>query len=442
MHASPLQRGLDKLILGGDLPDPSVDYILRLIRFGNKFTHQSWRGGIKETDVLKPRKVEEGESSQFDIHKVIADVEDVCYERVKALTYELANPTGPHDYNLIHVSDGSHKIDADMVESSYIMVRNVVADINTMAAEDSIVGDGSRTTDEPIFEDVENTLNEEAVERNFEHNFTMGNDKASHELDSITNEDVTSHNLKCPRDVEIGPQFNIIQQDQEVHVKLLGYTDVFAVSEVEVPIQPPPTVTITFDFHLDDKDGGESSKNVMEASGAVQEGYVGKHPPTNAWPRKSKKGNYLTKFTQGKASGENIRLPRSTTLSLTYQEKLLPTYDGHTLLVSSFFELLVPASLPSTLHWVGVVVNLSEHELVVLDCNPEVVETPIVDALLVPFAFALPYITRQLAYNSEIRHDLLEPFAITRPPLKTRLTAPELSGIPSFMLMLLHANDN
>ncbi|CAN8270904.1 unnamed protein product [Cochlearia groenlandica] len=78
-------------------------------------------------------------------------------------------------------------------------------------------------------------------------------------------------------------------------------------------------------------------------------------------------------------------------------------------------------------HWVGVVVNLNEHALLVLDCNQDLIETPIVDALLTPFASALPYVTRQLAYNSEMRHETLDAFTITRPSLTTRLTDPGMN---------------
>ncbi|CAN8259717.1 unnamed protein product [Cochlearia groenlandica] len=209
MQASPLQRGLDKLIVGGDLPDPSVDDMLSIIRSGHKFTHESWRGGIKAADVLKPRKVEED-----------------------------------------------------------TMVRNVVADINAMAVEDSMCRDGSRTVVEPVLEDVEDTLNEVAVEGKREKNSTLGDDKSPHEPDPITNEDLTSPNVKCPGDVLVSPEFNLMHQDEEEQVILLGYTGVFEVPEVQDPIQPPHT------------DGGESP-NVMESTGPVQEGDVDMQPPTN-----------------------------------------------------------------------------------------------------------------------------------------------------------------
>ncbi|CAN8321685.1 unnamed protein product [Cochlearia groenlandica] len=92
-------------------------------------------------------------------------------------------------------------------------------------------------------------------------------------------------------------------------------------------------------------------------------------------------------------------------------------------------------------HWVGVVVNLSEHKVIVLDCNRDFIDTPIIEALLTPFASALPYVTRQLAMNSEMKHDSLDPFEITIPPLKTKLADPELSGVASMMLLLLHAHN-
>ncbi|CAN8233670.1 unnamed protein product [Cochlearia groenlandica] len=228
MQASSLQRGLDKLIVGGDLPDPSVDDMLSIIRTPN--------------DPNSNHLSDDGECDR--------------------------TPPGPHGSKLNHVSDESQKIDADLVQSPNTMVRNVVADINAMAVEDSMGRDGSRTVVEPVLEDVEDTLNEVVVEGKREKNSTLGDDKSPHEPDPITNEDLTSPNVKCPGDVLVSPEFNLMHQDEEEQVIMLGYTSVFEVPEVQDPIQPPHT------------DGGESP-NVMESTGPVQEGDVDMQPPTN-----------------------------------------------------------------------------------------------------------------------------------------------------------------
>ncbi|CAN8268443.1 unnamed protein product [Cochlearia groenlandica] len=269
VQASPLQRGLDKLILGGDLPDPSVDDMLSIIRRMETIIEGLHDLHIPSCPTSTPPhpfcdpnssdNTPNGTNSNHLSDEFNQTCNDGSSNPAQVGVQVVEKLSTPRQVNDVDCCVNTTQFDDDT------MVRNVVADINAMAAEDSMGGDGSRTVVEPVLEDVEDTLNEEAVEGKRE----MGNDKSPHEPDLITNEDVTSPNAKCPRDVLVGPQFNLMQKDEEEHVILLGYTGVFEVPEVQDPIQPPHT------------DGGESPKNVMESTGPIQEGDVDMHLPTN-----------------------------------------------------------------------------------------------------------------------------------------------------------------
>ncbi|CAN8307672.1 unnamed protein product [Cochlearia groenlandica] len=198
MCALPSQQGLEKLVRRSDNPDPYVHHMLTLIRSGHKFTHQSWKGGVKDDDVFKPMKVEEGQSSHSDMQKS-------------------SSGTTPYANGNTNVSEGFNKGAYINVESPHRIVRNVLADLNAVAKEDLSCGDGSRAEDEEYQQP-------EHVVQDTEH--------VVQDIDRVT--DTDSHPIPLDE-----------SEVWEEPVILLGHTGVDVVLEKDAKILLPATVSYT-----------------------------------------------------------------------------------------------------------------------------------------------------------------------------------------------------
>ncbi|CAN8305894.1 unnamed protein product [Cochlearia groenlandica] len=284
--------------------------------------------------------------------------------------------------------DGSH-VHEDMNWPDRT-VRDVIADLDAAAEHDSECVDKSHSKDE---------LADLHVQCSVKGSQADGGDPNPSGDNLVENSDLgVEHNPQCPKDQDISTLSNQMDEDWDNPVIVLGWTDQVVVPPGDEEILP--------------------TTNRTKVASSSYTDYVVELP---------NKGSQCLVFEMFKppAQDEVDMIIKSMDTPCYF-----PTYDGHTLTETNFLELLRPAAVTSTLH-----------TIIVLDCNEEAIEFPIVDALLTPFASALPYVTRQLAYNSEMKHDSLDAFEIKRQTLNINLPGPELSGIASVMLMLLHANN-
>ncbi|CAN8278699.1 unnamed protein product [Cochlearia groenlandica] len=400
---------------------------------------------------------------------------------------ESSSDTTPDGNNDTHVSSDIN------VESPERIVRNVLTDLNEVAEEDLICGDRSIAEDEEfqhpehVLEDTANGV-EETDNVIDSHPIPLDEFPAEVWEEPVIILGHTGVHVVPEKDAEI-PLPTTVDGESSKDV-----AETSVAEEKEDNVQGPPSFSLglTQDLkkrYLFNQVYKRRSKRAKYTSTAFDDYVVD-------LPGKGKQCIVSAMFKPPAA--DDVELVKK----LMENPSFFPTYHGHNLTEASFLELLVPDKITSPLvlkydfldytflndigllheliiplkrrtrlpikkqlcdyvksrrnlytevdtllcpflledkHWVGVVVNLNEHALLVLDCNQDLIETPIVDALLTPFASALPYVTRQLAYNSEMRHETLDAFTITRPSLTTRLTDPGLSGIASIMLLLLYA---
>ncbi|CAN8300668.1 unnamed protein product [Cochlearia groenlandica] len=528
MPARPDQRGVEKLVRVSDAPDPSVDYMLSLIRAKHKFTHQSCRGGVRAADIVKPRKVEEVISNQIDLQKLIANVGDACYERVKALNEEMAvkmhdmldlavtsietyvllkfsqmermiggifdtirrtdpttneprpfsestnSGTNPPDDAKKPDSEGFNQTGNENVESPNRVVRNVLADLNAVA--DKVLGGGDETYGEEevhtnSFEntktDVEDKnvlvdLNDAADEVSGGGNEIRNDDQfpsksyENKKMDAgVSSEEINERSasktmIDEQEDIEANdshPQplesftrgddlctVGIVPyEDPEDQVILLGYKNQDDVSVTDEEIQQAMGVGI-----------GGKDDDVGETSGTVNnEGNVDEPPSfslgltqelkkrkmfSQCYTRRKKRTKYASSSLNDfvvDLPGKGIHCLVSDLFKPPLKDEVdmitklmekpsyFPTYHGHTLTEANFIELLVPATVTSTL-MMDTLVSYLHDDVLLQSKSKHPLKYDILDNTFV--------------------HDIGLLHALIQPGKR------QLSEIASLMLMLLHVH--
>ncbi|CAN8232092.1 unnamed protein product [Cochlearia groenlandica] len=560
MPAPEEQQELDSLVWGTDQQDPSVDYLVTLINSKQKFSHASWKGGVRANDIFRTKNVvEEGESSQSDIHTLIEEVSEACYEKIRASNEELgtkfqdmldlavteiqsdvilkfsalermivglfvhpqSRPASPIILRPA-TSEPTNHSDAKSPEenksTSYkdkspcdpkspdTIVRNVLGDLNLVEDEPNewtnpdndtfagnfgeipnqlpvannglVVPDSIRTTSDDLGENeplIQEQLSasgkdEDEVPPNIE-DVEIGGVY----LDKLEKTNVGEDNIEPPtfslgltQEIKKRRLFNLCYVRKNKRTKHLPSSYADFVMEptgkskhdsVSTMFQPPPTDMVVqirnhmvepcyfpdykghtlFEVHFNElfEPSKLMSTEVMDTlveylHQTIVEQSKTKHPPNFDFLDFS--------FLNHIGLLHELIEPAKRRKKLSVKSQLVDYVKSRRDLYTKVDTLLCPFLMEER-HWVGVVVNLSDHELIVLDCNHDIIEDPMVDALLTPFAYALPYVTRQLAFNKEMKHDTLEPFSIRRPQIKTQLIEPELSGIGSLMLLQLHGHN-
>ncbi|CAN8259587.1 unnamed protein product [Cochlearia groenlandica] len=347
--------------------------------------------------------------------------------------------------------DGSH-VHEDMNWPDRT-VRDVIADLDAAAEHDSECVDKSHSKDE---------LADLHVQCSVKGSQADGGDPNPSGDNLVENSDLgVEHNSQvvCPKDQDISTLSNQMDEDWDNPVIVLGWTDQVVVPPGDEEILPTtndevdmiiksmdtPCYFPTYDGHtLTETNFLEILRPAAVTSTLVMDSLVS-FLHESVLQQSSKKEPIKYDFLDYTFLSDIGLLhvliePTKRRKKLPINIELNAYVKSRRNLYTDVDTLLCPFLLEEK-HWVGVVVNLAEHTIIVLDCNEEAVEFPIVDALLTPFASALPYVTRQLAYNSEMKHDSLDAFEIKRQTLNINLPGPELSGIASVMLMLLHANN-